>query len=134
MFVKLRSFPGKKEPYFCLQESFRDEKKHVRTRHVAYLGKDPVTRLKKLIREGRLTEEQVAKITFVNDFSREGYALHYWLQDFRQHFLEPKQCPECGGEMIFEERLFRGEVLRCRCCLKMFIFKDDIFVRHVLSS
>jgi len=90
MFVKLRSFKGKKELYFCLQESYRVDGKS-RTRHVAYLGKNPVGKLKKLIMEGKLTEEQLVDITFTNDFSRSGYELMYFLQELRSQ----KSVEEC---------------------------------------
>lgn len=84
MFVKLRSFKGKKDLYFCLQESYRSEDGKPKTRHVAYLGKRPVEKLKKLIAEGKLTEKQVYKITFTNDYSREGYDLVFFLQELHR--------------------------------------------------
>lgn len=91
MFVKLRSFKGKKDLYFCLQESYRSEDGKPKTRHVAYLGKKPVEKLEKLIALGKLTVEQVADITFTNDYSRIGYDLLYFLQDLRGQ-KSPKEC------------------------------------------
>lgn len=87
MFVKSRNFKGKSNLYFCLQESYRGADGKPKTRHIAYLGVQPVKKLKKLIQEGLLTEEQVAGITFQNDFSMAGYELETYLKRLQEKSL-----------------------------------------------
>jgi len=84
MFVKPRNFKGKSNSYFCLQESYRGSGGKSKTRHIAYLGVQPVKKLKKLIQEGLLTQEQVAEITFQNDFSIAGYELETYLKRLQE--------------------------------------------------
>lgn len=87
MFVKSRHFKGKTSLYFCLQESYRGPDGKPKTRHIAYLGVQPVKKLKKLIQEGLLTEEQAAGITFQNDFSISGYELETYLKRLQEKSL-----------------------------------------------
>lgn len=87
MFIKSRHFKGKANLYFCLQESYRGADGKPKTRHIAYLGVQPVKKLKKLMQEGLLTEDQVAEITFQNDFSIAGYELETYLEKLKKYLL-----------------------------------------------
>lgn len=63
MFIRWRKWQGKKQRYACLYEAQHRPGKAPLMKYVAYLGKNPEAKLRKLLQEGKLTPEQVAKIS-----------------------------------------------------------------------
>ena len=73
MFVMYTRPTGRKSYYPSLYSNSWDKTtKSSQCRYFAYLGRNPATRLKQLIAEGKLTKEEAAKISFKTHYDLPG--------------------------------------------------------------
>lgn len=96
-----------KGPYAILLHKFR-KNGQPRSKHIASLGLNPAVKLRKLIREGRLTEEQAAKITVRDNGSDSARELREVVEEIRKG-MEPFYCEKLRDYCKFKREALRHE-------------------------
>jgi len=85
--------------YANLETTYYDNGK-VKRRHIAYLGRDPVKKLKELIAAGKITKEEAVQIKLNPRQENEG--LRQYLEELKKE-LDSRRCEGCPYKRDREE-------------------------------